>query len=44
MPALRHGLDAALVGDAIPVAGGGPVMSVGVQSAVHEAFGLGERA
>jgi 2-polyprenyl-6-methoxyphenol hydroxylase-like FAD-dependent oxidoreductase len=36
----RHGLGAALVGDAIHVAGGGPVMGGGVQSAVHEAFTL----
>jgi len=31
MPTPRHGLRAALVGDAIHVAGGSPVMSVGVQ-------------
>ena len=37
----RHGLGAALVGNAIHVAGGGPVMGGGVQSAVHEAFVLG---
>jgi hypothetical protein len=36
----RHGLGAALLGDAIHVAGGGPVMGGGVQSAVHEAFTL----
>lgn len=36
----RHGLGAAVVGDAIHVAGGGPVMGGGVQSAVHEAFTL----
>jgi 2-polyprenyl-6-methoxyphenol hydroxylase-like FAD-dependent oxidoreductase len=41
MPTPRHGLGAALVGDAIHVAGGGPVMGGGVQSAVHEAFTLG---
>ncbi len=41
MPTPRHGLGAALVGDAIFVAGGGPVMGGGVQSAVHEAFTLG---
>ena len=34
----RHGLGAAALGDAIHVAGGGPVMGGGVQSAVHEAF------
>lgn len=34
----RHGLGAALVGDAIHVAGGGPIMGGGVQSAIHEAF------
>ena len=33
----RHGLGAAVVGDAIHVAGGGPIMGGGVQSAVHEA-------
>ena len=37
----RHGLGAALVGDAIHVAGGGPIMGGAVQSAVHEAFTLG---
>ncbi len=36
----RHGLGAAVVGDAIRVAGGGPIMGGGVQSAVHEAFTL----
>jgi hypothetical protein len=36
----RHGLGAAVVGDAIHVAGGGPVMGGRVQSAVHEAFTL----
>lgn len=41
MPTPRNGLDAVLVGDAIHVAGGGPVMGGGVQSAVHDAFGLG---
>lgn len=40
MPTPRHGLGAATVGDAIHVAGGGPVMGGGVQSAVHEAFTL----
>jgi hypothetical protein len=34
----RHGLGAVAIGDAIYVAGGGPVMGGGVQSAVHEAF------
>ena len=37
----RHGLGAVTIGDAIHVAGGGPVMGGGVQSAVHEAFTLG---
>ncbi len=37
----RHGLGAATIGDFIHVAGGGPVMGGGVQSAVHEAFTLG---
>ena len=37
----RHGLGAAAVGDAIHVAGGGPIMGGAVQSAVHEAFTLG---
>ena len=36
----RHGLGAAAVGDYIVVAGGGPVMGGGVQSAVTEAFTL----
>ena len=36
----RHGLGAAVVGDAIYVAGGGPVMGGGVQSAVNESFRL----
>ena len=36
----RHGLGAAVLGDAIHVAGGGPAMGGGVQSAVHEAFTL----
>ncbi len=40
MPTLRHGLGAAAVGDAIHVAGGGPVMGGSVQSAIHEAFTL----
>ena len=37
----RHGLGAAVVGDAIHVAGGGPVVGGGVQSAIHEVFRLG---
>jgi hypothetical protein len=37
----RHGLGAVAIGDFIYVAGGGPVMGGGVQSAVHEAFTLG---
>jgi hypothetical protein len=41
MPTPRHGLGAAMVGDAIHVVGGGPVAGGGVQSAVHEAFTLG---
>ncbi|MGE0747780.1 MAG: Kelch repeat-containing protein [Rhodospirillales bacterium] len=41
MPTPRHGLGAALVGDQIHVAGGGPVTGGRVQSAVHEAFTLG---
>ena len=36
----RHGLGAAAIGDTIYVAGGGPVVGGGVQSAVHEAFGV----
>ncbi len=40
MPTPRHGLGAAVVGDAIHVAGGGPVNGGGVQSAVHETFTL----
>ena len=41
MPTPRHGLGAVTLGDFIHVAGGGPVMGGGVQSAVHEAFTLG---
>ena len=41
MPTPRHGLGAALVADAIHVAGGGPIMGGAIQSAVHEAFTLG---
>jgi hypothetical protein len=37
----RHGLGAVAIGEFIHVAGGGPVMGGGVQSAVHEAFTLG---
>jgi len=37
----RHGLGAVAIGDWIYVAGGGPVMGGGIQSAVHEAFTLG---
>ena len=37
----RHGLGAVAIGDFIHVAGGGPIMGGGVQSAVHEAFTLG---
>lgn len=40
MPTPRHGLGAVAIGDLIHVAGGGPVMGGGVQSAVHEAFAL----
>jgi hypothetical protein len=40
MPTPRHGLGAVAIGDFIHVAGGGPVMGGGVQSAVHEAFTL----
>ena len=36
----RHGLGAAVVGDAIYVAGGGVVMGGGIQSAVNESFAL----
>jgi hypothetical protein len=36
----RHGLGAVAVSEYIHVAGGGPVMGGGVQSAVHEAFTL----
>jgi hypothetical protein len=37
----RHGLGAAVIGDFIHVAGGGPIMGGAVRSAVHEAFTLG---
>ena len=36
----RHGLGTVAIGDAIYVAGGGPVIGGSVQSAVHEAFTL----
>ena len=36
----RHGLGAVSIGETIYVAGGGPVMGGGFQSAVHEAFML----
>ncbi len=36
----RHGMGAAVVGDAIHVAGGGPMNGGAFQSAVHEAFRL----
>jgi hypothetical protein len=39
-PTPRHGLGAAVVGRAIHVAGGGPIVGGSVQSAVHEAFTL----
>ena len=42
MPTPRHGLGAAVIGDAIYVAGGGVVMGGDVQSAVHEAFTLAQ--
>jgi N-acetylneuraminic acid mutarotase len=38
MPTPRHGLGAALIGDTIYVAGGGPIVGGGIQTAVHEAF------
>jgi N-acetylneuraminic acid mutarotase len=38
MPTPRHGLGAALVGEWIHVAGGGPIVGGGIQTAVHEAF------
>lgn len=38
MPTPRHGLGAAAVDGRIHVAGGGPIVGGGVQSAVHEAF------
>lgn len=41
MPTPRHGLGAVGIGTTIYVAGGGPVVGEGVQSAVHEAFAVG---
>lgn len=41
MPTPRHAVGAAVLGDAIYVAGGGAVTGGAVQSAVHEAFTLG---
>jgi hypothetical protein len=41
MPTPRHGLGAVTLGNFIHVAGGGPGMGGGVQSAVHEALTLG---
>ncbi len=41
MPTPRHAVGAALLGEAIYVAGGGAVTGGSVQSAVHEAFTLG---
>lgn len=41
MPIPRHGLGAALLGDWIHVAGGGPIVGGSTQSAIHEAFTLG---
>ena len=40
MPTPRHAVGAALLGDAIYVAGGGAVTGGSIQSAVHEAFTL----
>lgn len=37
----RHGLGAAVLGDWIHVAGGGPVVGGSMQSSIHEAFTLG---
>ena len=37
----RHGLGAVAIDDTIYVAGGGPVMGGGIQSAINEAFVLG---
>lgn len=41
MPTPRHAVGAAVLGDAVHVAGGGAVTGGAVQSAVHEAFMLG---
>jgi N-acetylneuraminic acid mutarotase len=38
MPTPRHGLGAVTLGEAIHVAGGGPVVGGGIQSSTHEAF------
>jgi hypothetical protein len=38
MPTPRHGLGAALLGEWIHVAGGGPIVGGGIQTSVHEAF------
>ena len=40
MPTPRHGMGAAVVGDAIHVAGGGPMNGGAFQSSVHEVFSL----
>lgn len=40
MPTPRHAVGAAVLGDWIHVAGGGPVLGGALQSAVHEAFTL----
>ena len=41
LPTPRHGLGAVAIGEAIYVAGGGPIVGGSVQSAVHEALTLG---
>jgi hypothetical protein len=41
MPAPRHAVGAAAIGNWIHVAGGGAVLGGAVQSTVHEAFTLG---
>ncbi len=38
MPTPRHGMGAAVIGDAIHVARGGPMIGGAFQSAVHEVF------
>jgi N-acetylneuraminic acid mutarotase len=40
MPTPRHGMGAAVIGDAIHVAGGGPMNGGAFQSSVHEVFTL----